>query len=70
MREFQEGQRFRVRDEGGDPTSQPDKRWLGKDGILLRWVQEDMGSGRPLSFWVEFDNGEVDAISPDWLEQR
>ena len=59
-----------VRDEGGDPTFQPDKRWLGKDGILLRWSQQDMGNGRPIFYWVEFNNGQVEAISSDWLELR
>ncbi len=66
MPEFQPGQRVRVREEGGDPDSQPEERVLGEEGII--WygsASEDSG----LTFYfVEFDSGVVVAISPDWLE--
>ncbi len=34
MPEFQEGQRVRVRDEGGAPATQPDLGFLGKEGTV------------------------------------
>ncbi len=70
MPEFVEDQRVRVREEGGAPSSQPDKCLLGKEGTIFAAAQREIGSGRPISYWVEFDNGVVEAISPDWLEPR
>ena len=66
MSEFQPDQRVRVREEGGDPGSKPDRRFLGKEGII------QYGTGNlevPTFYIVEFDR-EVFAISPDWLEPR
>ena len=68
MPEFEMGQRVRVREEGGAPGLQPDKRFLGKEGT----VQYSTGiplEGDPLTFYsVEFDSGEVELINPRWLE--
>ena len=65
--EFQPGQRVRVRQEGGAPATRPDKR-LGQVVTIVSTAQRDMGSGRPISYWVEFDSEEVEAIGTDWLE--
>ena len=70
MPEFEEDQRVRVREAGGAPSSQPDKSLLGKEGTIFAAAQREIGSGRPISYWVEFDSGVVEAISPDWLEPR
>lgn len=69
MPEFQPQQRVRVREEGGDPSSQPDKNSLGKEGIIefAKWNVE----GSPAAFYfVQLDSGEVLPISGDWLEPR
>ena len=66
MPEFQPGQPIRVREEGGDPYFQPDKRLLGKEGTIEfgTWNVE----GRPAAaYFVHLDSGEVLPISGDWL---
>ena len=69
MPEFQEGQRVRVREEGGASPTRPDKR-LGQVGTIQSTAQRDVGSGRPISYWVEFDSEVVEAIGTDWLWPR
>ncbi len=71
MREFQPGQRVRVLNEGGASSSQPDKRWLGSEGFIRYspWTPLE-GSPPTFFYFVEFDSGEVEPISPDWLEPR
>ncbi len=64
--EFQEGQRVRVRQEGGNPATRPDRR-LGQLGIARYGTGSDH-RGRTILYYVEFDGGEVEPISPDWLE--
>ncbi len=58
MTEFQEGQRVRVREEGGDPRLHPDKTTLN--------------GGPPSFYFAEFNSwpflDKVMAIRPDWLE--
>ncbi len=69
MPEFRPNQRIRVREEGGDPSSQPDERVLGKEGTIEfgTWSME----GRPAAaYFVQLDSGEVLPISGDWLEPR
>ena len=68
MPEFQPGQRVRVRDEGGDPDTQPDKSVLGKEGTIRYGHVLPLDGGPPMFYMVEFDIGEVESISPDWLE--
>ncbi len=73
MPEFQALQRVGVREEGGAPSSEPDKRWLGKEGTIQRGTGLVGGpSGPPRFYFVEFDSSplldKVMAISPDWLE--
>ena len=64
MSEFQPKQRVRVREEGGGDSSRPDKRFIGKEGV----IQYGTGNLEVHTFYiVEFDH-EVFAISPDWLE--
>ena len=63
MPKFQPDDHVRVREEGGDPGSWPDKRLLGEEGTILSAAQRDVGSGRPISYWVEF-GVVVEAISP------
>ncbi len=65
--EFQEGQRVRVRQDG-DPAAGPDRR-LGQVGIIRYGTGSDH-RGRTILYFVEFDGGEVEPISPDWLEPR
>ncbi len=67
MPEFKPNQRVRVREEGGGPATRPNKM-LGQVGTIVSTAQRNMWNGRPLSYWVEFDSEEVEAISPDWLE--
>ncbi len=73
MPEFQEGQRVRVRDEGGKPATQPDMRFLGKEGTI-QYGTGTFPEGLPTFYHVEFDRPQagqkVMAISPDWLEPR
>lgn len=60
--EFRPGQRVRVREEGGDPDSQPDERFLGKEATIA-------GRAPSCAYWVAFvDSGEAEAIGIDWLE--
>ena len=68
MPEFQEGQRVRVRVEGGAPSSQPDLRRLGKEGTIQYGTGTPEEGDPPGFYFVEFDSGEVFAISADWLE--
>ena len=65
--QFQPGQRVRVRKEARDPASQPDERFLGKEGIVLRGPGSE-DSSLTIVYIVEFDTGEVKPISPRWLE--
>ena len=75
MPEFQPDQRVRVREEGGAPSSERDKRWLGKEGIIQcgTWLVGGP-SDSPSFYFVEFDSApfldRVSAMSPDWLEPR
>ncbi len=71
MAEFQPGQRVRVREEGGARSSQPDGRFLGKEGTI-QYGTGNLEGGSPTFYFVEFDSSplmdKVMAISPDWLE--
>ena len=74
MPELQPGQRVRVREEGGAPSSLPDTRFLGKEGTI-RSIQYGAGTrleGPPTFYHVEFDSvkwmDKIMAISADWLE--
>ena len=66
MPHFEIGQRVKVREKGGAPALQPDKRFLGKQGTVR------YSTGIPLEdltfYSVEFDSGEVELINPRWLE--
>ncbi len=53
MPEFQPGQRVKVREKGGAPSSLPDTRFLGQEGTI-----RDSIDGPPTIYFVEFDNGE------------
>ncbi len=66
--EFQSGQRVRVLEASGDPATRPDRR-LGQVGIIRYGTGSDH-RGRTILYYVEFDGGEVEPISPDWLEPR
>ena len=66
MPEFQPDQRVRVRKEGGDPSSRPDNRFLGKEGTI-EYPTGALEDGLPTFYFVEIDR-EVFAISADWLE--
>ncbi len=70
MPEFQEGQRVRVRDDGGDCGSQPDMVYQGEEGTI-QYGTGNLDGGPPTFYFVEFDRApghKVMAISPDWLE--
>ncbi len=67
MPEFRPGQRVRVREDGGDSALRPDGKFLGKWGTIQRGTGNLFGS--PTFYFVEFDSGEVFAISPTWLER-
>ncbi len=72
MPEFQPGQRVRVREAGGGPSSQPDLRFLRKEGTIQYGTGNPDG-GPQTFYFVEFDRApghKVMAISPDWLEER
>ena len=69
MPEFQPGQRVRVRDEGGDSSSMPDMRFLGKEGTI-QYGTGNLEGGPPTFYFVKFDSTQVMAISADWLEPR
>ena len=64
--EFQPDQCVRVREEGGDPSSRPDKKLLGKEGTI-EYPTGTLERGLPTSYLVEIGR-EVFAISADWLE--
>ena len=66
MPEFQPDQRVRVREEGGDLSSRPDRRFLGKEGTI-EYPQGPWRAVSPTFYFVEFGK-EVFAISADWLE--
>ena len=67
MSELQPGQRVRVREDGGDGSSRPDGRYLGRWGTIQR--RTGNLHGPPTFYFVEFDNGDVFAINPTWLER-
>ena len=69
MPEFQPGQRVRVREEGGNPTYPPDKSLLGKEATI-KYGTATWEAGPANAYWVEFDGGEVFAITGDWLASR
>ena len=75
MPEFQPGQRVRVRLRGGGgaPGTQPDMKFLGKEGTIQSGTG-NLDGGAPTFYFVEFDRPSVGqkvmAISPDWLEPR
>ena len=68
---FRPGQRVRVREEGGDPRSEPDQRWLGHEGTIQYGTGRPVDAGSPTFYFVEFDSSPVKdkvmAISADWL---
>ena len=66
MSEFQPGQRVRVRENGG-PGTRPFETRLGTEGTV--WYATGNADGGPPTFYfVEFESGVVEAISPSWLE--
>lgn len=71
MPEFQEGQRVRVREDGGSPATQPASGFLGKEGTV-QYGTGNLEGGAPTFYFVEFDSApfldKVMAISPAWLE--
>ena len=64
---FQAHQRVRVREESRE-GSQPDKRLLGKEGTIRYSMGTPLEGGLLSFYFVEFDGGEVESISHDWLE--
>ena len=70
--EFQPGQRVRVREQGGAPSTRPEQRWLGKEGSIRYDIVRPLVGVAPLPsiYFVEFDSGEVKSFTPDWLESR
>ncbi len=68
MPEFQPGQRVRVLEEGGARSSQPDGRFLGKEGTIQYGTGEPGGRDRHFLYFVKFDSEELRSISGDWLE--
>ena len=67
---FHDGQRVRVRDDGGDRSSQPDMVYQGKEGII-QYGTGNLDGGPSTFYFVGFDRPprhKVMAISPDWLE--
>ena len=69
MPAFHPGQRVRVREEGGARSSQPDGRFLGKEGTI-QYGTGILEGGPPTFYFVKFDSMQVMAISADWLEPR
>ncbi len=69
MPEFKPNQRVRVREEGGDPSSQPDKSLLGKEGTI-EFGTWNVEGRRAAAYFVQLDSGEVRPIGGDWLEPR
>ena len=67
MSELQPGLRVRVREDGGDSGLRPDGRYIGKWGTIQRRAGNLYGP--PTFYFVEFDSGEIFAISPTWLER-
>ena len=67
MPEFQPGQRVRIR-EDGRLGSRPEQRWLGKEGTIRYGTGRPVEGGPPTIYEVEFDSGEVESYSTDWLE--
>ncbi len=69
--EFEPGQRVRVRQEGGDDSSRPDRKFRGKEGTIQSGTG-NLDGGLPTFYFVEFDRAraseKVMAISADWLE--
>lgn len=67
MPEFKPDQRVRIREAGGDPDFQPDKRLLGKEGTIQfgTWNVEGRSAA---AYFVQLDSGEVLSIGGDWLE--
>ncbi len=65
--EFQPGQRVRVREAGGG-TSPPEQRWLGKEGTIRYGTGTPLEGGPATIYFVEFDSGDVEPVTPDWLE--
>ena len=72
--EFQPGQRVKVREEGGAPSSLPDTRFLGQEGTIqsIQYGTGTLPEGLPTFYHVEFDSvwrmDKVRAISADWIE--
>ena len=66
MPEFQPDQRVRVREDGGDLSSRPDNRFLGKEGTI-EYPTGTLKDGLPTFYFVEIGR-EVVAISADWLD--
>ncbi len=66
---FQPGQRVRVREEGGDIDTQPNKSLLGKEGTIWHGTGSE-DSGLAIQYFVEINGEQVEVISPDWLEPR
>ncbi len=69
MPEYRPGQTVRVREEGGDPTYPPDKSLLGKEATI-QYATASWEAGPANAYWLEFDGGEVFAITGDWIEPR
>ncbi len=67
MPAFQSGERVRVR-EGGGPGSLAKQRWLGKEGTITYGLSSSLERGPPAFYFVQFDGGEVESFSTDWLE--
>ena len=64
--EFHPDQRVRVREEGGNLSSRPDRKFRGKEGTI-EYPTGSLEGGLPTFYFVEFGR-EVFAISADWLE--
>ena len=63
-------QLVRVRENGGDPKTQPDLKYQGREGTI-QYGTGNLDGGPPTFYFVEFDRPtghKVMAISPDWLE--
>ena len=69
MLEFQPGQRVKVREEGGAPGLQPEKRLLGKEGTIRYSAGTSLEGGPLMRWFVQFEgHHDVPSISEDWLE--
>ncbi len=74
MPKFQPGQRVKVREEGGAPSSLPDRRFLGQEGTIqsIQYDTRTLPEGLPTFYHVEFDSvwwmDKVMATSADWIE--